>query len=116
MVNKIIAYEDPGQCQCNEWNYNTLFIADDLEDGGGDFYAYSDEVAEGYADPPAKTFKFVPNPPYSVTKAYLGRTCECHGESGSRNGVSKRDYLHPGDHGSTFRQLRRPLDEAHMGC
>jgi hypothetical protein len=76
MVNKIIAYEDPrGPCQCNGWNYNTLFIADDLEGGGGNFYDYSDEVAEGFTDPPDNMIRFVPDPPYTVTKAYLGRTC-----------------------------------------
>ena len=69
MVDKIIAYESPAQCRCDSWNYNTLFVTDDWQVGDGDFYAYSDKIADG----------FVPKPPYSVTKAYLGQTCDVVG-------------------------------------
>jgi hypothetical protein len=101
MVDKIIAYEGGkpregvAPCQCDDyeindevlgWNDTTLFIADDLEGGGGDFYAYSDEVAEGYIDPPANTKRFVPTPPYTVTKAYLGRTCDVSGNPSPATG------------------------------
>jgi hypothetical protein len=74
MVDKIIGYEV--QCQCDSWNYKTLFVADDTEGGGGNFYDFSDRVADGYDDPPANTIKYVPDPPYSVHKIYLGQTCD----------------------------------------
>ncbi len=74
MVNKIIDYEV--LCQCDSWNYKTLFVADDTEGGGGNFYDFSDRVADGYDDPPANTIKYVPEPPYSVHKIYLGQTCD----------------------------------------
>ncbi len=73
MVSKTIEYEQsptPGN-----WNQNILFVTDDIEDGGGDFYALSDELADGYADPPANTIKFLP-PPYRPTKIYAGVTCD----------------------------------------
>ena len=76
MVDKVIVYET--QCQCgrggDSWNKNTLFIADNLTHGGGDFYFYSDEIAEGYTDPPSNTIKLLPAT-YTVTKAYLDLTC-----------------------------------------
>jgi hypothetical protein len=72
MVKKIVDYEVG--CQCGAWNYNTLFLADDLEGGGGNFYAYSDEIADGYADP-ANTVPLIP-PTFNIQKAYLGQTCD----------------------------------------
>jgi len=78
MVDKVIAYET--QCQCDSWNYNTLFVSDDLEGGGGNFYDYSDSIAEGYADPPTNTIKYLPSA-YTVNKVYLGRTCDVNNES-----------------------------------
>jgi hypothetical protein len=76
MVDKTIAYER--DCECGAWNTNTLFVSDDLEGGGGSFYYYSDQVADGYADPPANTVKFLPEY-YNVKKAYLGQTCDVTG-------------------------------------
>lgn len=79
MVNKIIDYET--QCSCGGWSYNTVFVADNFYDGGGDFYWYSDEIADGFADPPANTTPLIPKPPYQVEKLYLvdpiasGGTC-----------------------------------------
>ncbi len=76
MIDKVIAYET--QCQCGQggdsWNKNTLFISDNLAHGGGDFYYYSDEIADGYTDPPTNSIKLLPAT-YTVTKAYLDRTC-----------------------------------------
>ena len=64
MVDKIIAYEV--DCKCGSWNYETLFVSDDTEGGGGIFYEYSDRIANDY----------VPKPPYyEVNKVYLGQTC-----------------------------------------
>jgi len=76
MIDKVIAYET--QCQCGQggdaWNKNTLFISDNLVHGGGNFYFYSDEIADGYADPPTNSIKLLPAT-YTVTKAYLDLTC-----------------------------------------
>ena len=72
MVNKILSYEThPAE---GEWNRNVLFIADDLEGGGGNFYDLSNGIADGYADPPTNTVKFLPEP-YVATKVYLASTC-----------------------------------------
>lgn len=60
VINKIIAYEQnpaPGN-----WNQNVLFVSDN-PDAAGDFYAYSDAIANGYT--PA---------PYTAQKIYYGRT------------------------------------------
>jgi len=88
MVNKVIVYET--QCQCGQggdsWNKNTLFIADNLAHGGGDFYYYSDEIAEGYTDPPSNTIKLLPAT-YTVTKAYLDLTCI--GRDACRNEITQ---------------------------
>ncbi|HEY81284.1 MAG TPA: hypothetical protein G4O05_09455 [Caldilineae bacterium] len=73
MVNKTIAYET--QAASGDWRRHVLFVADDLEGGGGDFYALSDELADGYADPPANTIKFLPTS-YDPIKVYLGETCD----------------------------------------
>jgi hypothetical protein len=73
MISKTIAYET--QPAPGDWNRNVLFVTDDLEGGGGDFYALSDELADGYADPPANTIKFLPAP-YLPAKIYAGRTCD----------------------------------------
>ncbi|MEZ4712137.1 MAG: C25 family cysteine peptidase [Caldilineaceae bacterium] len=74
MVSKTISYESAPLR--DEWNTNILLISDDLEGGGGDFYAFSDTIANGFADPndPFGT-KFLPYP-YTPTKVYLGRTCD----------------------------------------
>ncbi len=75
MIRKIVAYENT--C-CEPLPQNVLFIADDLEGGGGNFYEYSDSIADGYADPPTNTIKYLPAP-YTATKVYLGQTCDVVG-------------------------------------
>ena len=82
MVDKIIKYET--QCKCDQWNYNTLFVSDDLEGGGGNFYDYSDRIADGYVDIPTGTVKLLPGT-YSITKAYLGQTCDIDGNPDRAN-------------------------------
>ena len=72
MVSKTIAYET--QPAPGEWRQNVLFVTDDT-DLGEDFYALSDELADGYADPPANTIKFLPSP-YRPIKIYAGQTCD----------------------------------------
>lgn len=72
MVDKILNYEtNPGP---GDWNRNVLFVSDNLEGGGGNFYTLSDGIADGYADPPSNTLKYLPEP-YVATKVYLGMTC-----------------------------------------
>ena len=73
MVDKIITYETG--CPCGQWSYQTIFVADDLEGGGGNFYELSDQVADGYDDPPTNTVKYVPET-YQIEKIYLGLTCD----------------------------------------
>ena len=73
MVDKIIDYETG--CPCGYWNYNAFFMSDNLEGGGGNFYAFSDAVADGYLDPPTNTIKFLPDV-YTTTKFYMGQTCD----------------------------------------
>lgn len=73
MVDKVMYYEIA--CQCDGiWDRNTIFLADDLEGGGGDFYFYSDEIADGYVDE-ANTVKLIPEN-YRIQKEYLGVTCD----------------------------------------
>jgi len=60
VVNKILDYEqNPAP---DDWNQNVLFVTDN-PDAAGDFYAYSDAIADTYV--PA---------PYTVQKVYYGRT------------------------------------------
>ena len=72
MVNKIIAYE--GVSADADWVKRVLFVADDLEQGGGNFYQLSDAIADGY-DPVFKGLKLLPGP-YTADKVYLGQTCD----------------------------------------
>lgn len=59
MVDKIFAYENPALYRTGAWN--TLFVSDNWETGDGNFYAYSDAIAD----------ELVPQASYVVTKAYL---------------------------------------------
>ena len=60
MINKILSYEsNPAE----EWNRHVLLVTDDLEGGGGDFYALSEGIAG-----------LLPGG-YTTTKVYLGQTC-----------------------------------------
>lgn len=70
VVSKTIKYESTPTY--NDWNLNVLFIADDGEGGGGDFFGLSDAIADGYASPTQEPeTKFLPLP-YTSTKVYLG--------------------------------------------
>ncbi|MDQ1301474.1 MAG: hypothetical protein QG637_1396, partial [Chloroflexota bacterium] len=69
MVSKTLGYENtpaPG-----DWTKRVLFVTDDLTRGGGDFYEYSDGIADGYEDPPTNAIKILPAP-YTSTKVYMG--------------------------------------------
>lgn len=71
MVNKILSYE----AQAKPWTKQALFVTDDLEGGGGDFYAYSDGIADGYAKVNGTDVKILPAD-YTASKVYLGKTCD----------------------------------------
>lgn len=71
MVNKILAYEG----QSKPWTKQVLFVTDDLEGGGGDFYAYSDGIADGTAMYNGSEVKILPAD-YTANKVYLGKTCD----------------------------------------
>jgi hypothetical protein len=73
MVQKTLDYETSPPI--GEWNQNVLFISDDLEGGGGDFYGYSDILVSGFVDSPTNTIPFLPDA-YTYTRAYLGETCD----------------------------------------
>ena len=74
MVSKTLGYENspaPG-----DWTQHVLFVADDPTlQGGGDFYGYSDTIADGYDDPPTNTIKYLPAP-YTSTKVYMGNNTD----------------------------------------
>ncbi len=69
VVSKTISYETTPFY--DDWNTNVVLISDNLEGGGGNFYEFSEILAEGYADP-LKTpeSKFLPDP-YRAIKIYL---------------------------------------------
>lgn len=70
MVSKTIKYESTPPF--NDWNLRVLFISDDGEGGGGDFFHFSDVLADGYASPTQEPdTKYLPAP-YTSTKIYLG--------------------------------------------
>lgn len=69
MVTKTMNYE--ATPNFGDWNQNVLFVADDLEGGGGNFYYYSDILADGSEG----GVKFLPAP-YTSEKVYMGVNCD----------------------------------------
>ncbi|MEZ4656622.1 MAG: C25 family cysteine peptidase [Caldilineaceae bacterium] len=73
MLEKTMRYEqappDPN------WNQSILFVADDLEGGGGAFQNFSDAIADGYIETEAGRLPLLPAD-YTRTKLYLGAGCE----------------------------------------
>ena len=76
MVNKILAYETVAPSQA--WTSQVLLVSDDIEDGGGDFYGFSDAIAHGSSPYQGKQLQNLPTP-YVPTKVYLGKTCDTVG-------------------------------------
>ena len=72
MVNKILDYE--GVSHEEAWTQRVLFVSDNLVGGGGNFYALSDAIADGPADPPNQDKKLLPET-YQRPKIYMGVTC-----------------------------------------
>lgn len=100
MVSKTIKYESTPPF--NDWNLNVLFIADDGTGGGGDFFEFSNILADGYATPvPVSTTKFLPLP-YTSTKVYLGYNIK--GEPGTcfSAGDCQQDIVNAVNGGALF--------------
>jgi hypothetical protein len=72
MVSKIVTYATQPSA---EWQQKLLFVSDDLEGGGGNFYAYSDGIADGTTTRNGATVKILPAR-YTPKKVYLGQTCD----------------------------------------
>ncbi len=120
MVSKTIHYESTPPF--NDWNLNVLFIADDGAGGSGDFFEFSDILADGYSTPvPISTTKFLPAP-YTSTKVYLGYnilnepgTCFTAGDcqqdiiDGVNNGALFTSYV---GHAQTGNWATEPLVDA----
>lgn len=73
MVDKILAYDAVTPSQA--WTARMLLVADDLEDGGGNFRALSDAIADGYSTYQGRQARNLPSP-YVAKKIYLGQTCD----------------------------------------
>ena len=72
MVQKTIKYETDSPS--GTWQKKALFVTDDLEGGGGAFYAYSNSVADGTVDGSTSAALLLPQE-YQRTKVYMGQTC-----------------------------------------
>lgn len=72
MVEKTIKYETDSPS--GPWQKKALFITDDLQNGGGAFYAFSDSVADGTVDGTTSGDLLLPSE-YQRTKVYMGQTC-----------------------------------------
>ncbi len=87
MVDKIIAYEN---AVCNPMPLDVLFVADD-EDGNL-YWDLSDGIADGYADPPTNTIKYLPDP-YVAVKKYLGKDCDYAPDGDATSGDECRQQI-----------------------
>jgi hypothetical protein len=67
MVAKILAYEG---FQPAAWMQRALFVTDDLSAGGGDFYALSNDIADGSTSYQGNTVKYLPAG-YARPKIYM---------------------------------------------
>jgi len=87
MVDKTIAYEN---ASCDPMPTDVLFTADD-EDGNL-YWDLSDGVADGYADPPTNTIKYLPDP-YVPVKKYLGKDCNYAPDGNATSGEECRQQI-----------------------
>ncbi len=72
MVEKTINYETASPS--GPWQKKALFVTDDLSNGGGAFYAFSNSVADGTIDGTVDTPLLLPDE-YQRAKVYMGNTC-----------------------------------------
>jgi hypothetical protein len=87
MVDKIIAYET---ATCDPMPTDVLFVADD-EDGNL-YWDLSDGIADGYADEPDNTIKYLPAP-YTAVKKYLGKDCDYAADGNATSGAECRQQI-----------------------
>jgi hypothetical protein len=87
MVDKTIAYEN---ATCDPMPLDVLFVADD-EDGNL-YWDLSDGIADGYADPPDNTIKYLPDP-YVPVKKYLGKDCNYAADGNAISGDECRQQI-----------------------
>jgi len=100
MVSKTIKYESTPPF--NDWNLNVLLIADDGTGGGGDFFEFSNILADGYSTPiPVSTTKFLPSP-YTSTKVYLGYNIKNEPGTCLTAGVCQQDIINGVNNGALF--------------
>ena len=90
MVDKILAYETVTPSQA--WTRQVLLVADDLEDGGGNFYALSDAIADGYSLYKGQLRRNLPAP-YVAKKIYLGQTCDTDNVGNTNPSVECRQQI-----------------------
>jgi hypothetical protein len=87
MVEKTIKYETDSPS--GAWQKKALFVTDDLQNGGGAFYAFSDSVADGTVDGTASGALLLPSE-YERTKVYMGNNCAVENPSvACRNQISQ---------------------------
>ena len=87
MVDKVIGYET---ASCDPTPTDVVFSADD-EDGNL-YWDLSDGVADGYADPPDNTIKYLPDS-YTAVKKYLGKDCDYASDGNATSGDECRQQL-----------------------
>ena len=90
MVNKILAYETMTPNQA--WTRQVLLVSDDLEDGGGNFYAFSDAIADGYTEYKGQQRRNLPAP-YVAKKIYLAQTCDADNVGNTKPSVECRQQI-----------------------
>ncbi len=100
MVSKTISYETTPVV--DDWNLNVLFISDDGEGGGGDFFHFSDVLADGYASSTQEPeTKYLPEP-YTSTKIYLGLNINNEPGTCMTAGVCQQEIVDGVNNGALF--------------
>jgi len=100
MVSKTIHYESTPPF--NDWNLNVALVADDGTGGGGDFFEFSNILADGYGSPtPDPNTKFLPAP-YTSTKIYLGYNIKNEPGTCMTAGECQQDIVDTVNHGALF--------------
>ena len=87
LVDKTIGYEN---ASCDPMPTDVLFVADD-EDSNL-YWDLSDELADGYDDPPTNTVKYLPAP-YTPVKKYLGKDCNYAPDGDAASGEECRQQI-----------------------
>lgn len=72
MVDKTLAYASAATT--DNWNQNILFVSDNLQGGGGNFYKFSDSIVDGVVQGPSGSIPLIPSG-YTKSKLYMGKEC-----------------------------------------